>query len=78
VRVQNTTFCGDWSASVWNSAGWAGQSQSCAATTGYKTCEDYVLNEGDKFDQAYWEVRSHPALAYASLCYRPIDDKLLN
>lgn len=57
-NIFDTTFCGDWAgaSSVWDWAGYAGQSQSCASMTGYSTCADYVLNNGAAFSQAYWEV----------------------
>jgi len=59
-NIFDTTFCGDWAGadSVWNYAGYAGQSQSCAAMTGYSTCSDYVLNSGSSFSEAYWEIAS--------------------
>jgi len=57
-NIFTNTFCGDWSGadSVWNSAGYAGQTESCASKTGYSTCSDYVLNKGSAFSEAYWEV----------------------
>lgn len=57
-NIFTNTFCGDWSGadSVWNSAGYAGQTESCASKTGYATCSDYVLNKGSAFSEAYWEV----------------------
>ncbi len=57
-NIFDTTFCGDWAGadSVWNYAGYAGQDQSCAALTGYSSCSDYVLNNGNAFNDAYWEV----------------------
>ena len=57
-NIFTNTFCGDWSGadSVWNSAGYAGQTESCASKTGYATCSDYVLNKGSAFTEAYWEV----------------------
>lgn len=57
-NIINTTFCGDWAGAdgIWNWAGFAGQSQSCAAITGYSNCHDYVMNEGQNFGEAYWEV----------------------
>ncbi|ODN84099.1 hypothetical protein L202_00113 [Cryptococcus amylolentus CBS 6039] len=59
-NIFDTTLCGDWAGadSVWNYAGYAGQSESCAASTGYSTCADYVLNKGSAFTEAYWEVAS--------------------
>ncbi|WVQ62279.1 uncharacterized protein L199_000418 [Kwoniella botswanensis] len=57
-NIFDTTLCGDWAGAdgVWNYAGYAGQSESCAAQTGYSTCADYVLNQGSAFAEAYWEV----------------------
>lgn len=57
-NIFDTTLCGDWAGAdaVWNYAGYAGQSQSCAALTGYSTCSDYVLNQGSAFANAYWAV----------------------
>ena len=59
-NIFDTTMCGDWAGAdgVWNYAGYAGQSQSCAAITGYSSCSDYILNEGNKLTDAYWEVAS--------------------
>jgi len=53
-------MCGDWAGAdgVWNYAGYAGQSETCASITGYSTCSDYILNEGAKLTDAYWEVAS--------------------
>lgn len=56
--IFDTTFCGDWAGNTWHDSGYAGQSQSCAAKTGYSTCSSYVRNEGKKFTEAYWEVKS--------------------
>jgi hypothetical protein len=58
-NIFDTTLCGDWAGGVWNYAD-SGQkeSQSCAAKTGYASCADYVKNNGDKFKDAYWEVKS--------------------
>jgi hypothetical protein len=57
-NIINTTFCGDWAGAdgIWNYAGFAGQDKSCAAITGYPTCDAYVRNEGNKLTEAYWEV----------------------
>ncbi|WVW82207.1 hypothetical protein I302_104213 [Kwoniella bestiolae CBS 10118] len=57
-NIFDTTLCGDWAGAdgVWNYAGYAGQSQSCASKTGYATCADYVLNQGSAFAEAFWEV----------------------
>ena len=57
-NIFDTTLCGDWAGadSVWNYAGYAGQSQSCAAITGYSNCVDYVRAQGSAFDDAFWQV----------------------
>ncbi|KAL1407084.1 hypothetical protein Q8F55_006497 [Vanrija albida] len=51
-NIFDTTLCGDWAGadSVW--------SQSCAASTGFASCSDYVLNSGSAFEQAYWAINS--------------------
>ncbi len=61
-NIFDTTLCGDWAGAdaVWNYAGYAGQDQSCASLTGYSTCSDFVLNSGHSFNDAYWEVSTHP------------------
>lgn len=56
--IFDTTFCGDWAGSAWSNSGLPGQEESCAARTGYSTCEDYVRNKGGSFTEAYWEIRS--------------------
>ncbi|EMD41529.1 glycoside hydrolase family 16 protein [Gelatoporia subvermispora B] len=56
--IFDTTLCGAWAGAVWNDSGAPGQEQSCAQMTGAATCEDYVLNNGAAFDEAYWEVSS--------------------
>ena len=43
---------GDWAAGVWSSSGIPGQEQSCAARTGYSTCQDFVQNDGNAFKEA--------------------------
>jgi hypothetical protein len=55
INIFTSTLCGDWAGGVWNYAD-AGETQSCAAKTGYSSCEDYVRNEGASFANAYWEV----------------------
>jgi len=59
VAIFDTTLCGDWASGVWTSAGVPGQEQSCAARTGYATCEDFVRNSGQAFNEAYWEIVSY-------------------
>ena len=48
INIFDTTLCGDWAGGAWGA--------SCAASTGYDSCSDYVLNNGDKFKEAYWTV----------------------
>ena len=43
---------GDWASGVWSSTGVPGQEQSCAARTGFATCEDFVRNNGNAFQDA--------------------------
>jgi len=59
VAIFDTTLCGDWAGDVWSSSGAPGQEQSCAARTGYATCQDYVQNDGSAFQEAYWEIKSY-------------------
>ncbi|KAF9787022.1 glycoside hydrolase family 16 protein [Thelephora terrestris] len=59
VAIFDTTLCGDWAGGVWSSSGLPGQAQSCAALTGYATCQDFVQNNGSAFQEAYWEVVSY-------------------
>ncbi|KAG8713299.1 hypothetical protein FRC08_013431 [Ceratobasidium sp. 394] len=57
--IFDTTLCGDLAGNAnWNIANVAGQGASCAASTGYSTCLDYIRNEGAAFNEAYWEVKS--------------------
>ncbi|CAE6338481.1 unnamed protein product [Rhizoctonia solani] len=58
IMIFDTTLCGDWAGNAWQSSGIAGQTQTCAAKTGYSTCLDYIRNEGANFKDAYWEVKS--------------------
>ncbi|CDO70917.1 Glycoside Hydrolase Family 16 protein [Trametes cinnabarina] len=58
TAIFDTTLCGDWAGGVWGAAGVPGQEQSCAARTNVQTCEDFVLNHGSSFTDAYWEVKS--------------------
>ncbi|KAI0367518.1 hypothetical protein BV20DRAFT_950139 [Pilatotrama ljubarskyi] len=58
TAIFDTTLCGDWAGGVWGAAGVPGQNQSCAASTGVASCQDYVLNNGASFTEAYWEVKS--------------------
>jgi hypothetical protein len=47
--VFDTTFCGDWAGQVWSGS-------TCAQSTGSSTCEDFVANNPQAFDDAYWTV----------------------
>ncbi|KAI0638972.1 concanavalin A-like lectin/glucanase domain-containing protein [Trametes polyzona] len=58
TAIFDTTLCGDWGGGVWGAAGVPGQEQSCAARTGVAACQDFVLNNGGSFTEAYWEVKS--------------------
>ncbi|KAF4123501.1 glycoside hydrolase family 16 protein [Geosmithia morbida] len=50
--IINTTFCGDWAgeASVWNS------NPTCSALAA--TCNDFVGNHPEEFDETYWNLNS--------------------
>jgi len=50
ISIWDTTLCGDWAGadSVWQ--------QSCAASTGYSSCIDYVRNNGDAMKNAFWKI----------------------
>ncbi|GAA5954012.1 hypothetical protein JCM21900_005380 [Sporobolomyces salmonicolor] len=56
----NTNLCGTWPNGVWSTDNsYAGQSEgSCAATTGFATCEEYVQSRGEDFKHAYWRIAS--------------------
>ncbi|GAA5867545.1 hypothetical protein JCM1840_002546 [Sporobolomyces johnsonii] len=58
--VVNTNLCGTWPNGVWSTDNsYAGQSEgSCAATTGFATCEEYVQSRGEDFKHAYWRIAS--------------------
>ena len=47
--VFDTTFCGDWAGQVWSGS-------TCAASTGWSNCEEFVANNPDAFVDAYWSV----------------------
>lgn len=51
VMIINTDFCGDWAGQVWQSSGMAAQ-------TGVATCDDFVANNPQAFNEAYWEFGS--------------------
>lgn len=52
VAIFDTTLCGDWAGTSWDTTGIPGQDQSCATRTGVSTCESYVQNHGSSFDEA--------------------------
>lgn len=60
--VFDTTLCGTWGGGqgAWNNPGPNG-SPSCAKSTGYATCQDYAMQAGQGFGEAYWEVRILPS-----------------
>jgi len=51
VMIVNIDFCGDWAGQVWVSSGMAAQ-------TGVATCNDFVANNPQAFNEAYWEFGS--------------------
>lgn len=48
--IWNVSFCGEWAG---EDKEW---SRSCAAKTGAATCHEYVRDNPEKFEEAYWEV----------------------
>jgi hypothetical protein len=62
-NIFDTTLCGDWAGAdgVWQ--------QSCAASTGYATCQDFVANQGGQFTEAYWAVNSVTYYNSSALVY---------
>ncbi|KAH0282616.1 endo-1,3(4)-beta-glucanase, partial [Aureobasidium sp. EXF-3399] len=48
--VFDVTFCGDWAGSVWSS------DSTCSALSG--SCTDYVANNPQAFNNAYWSINS--------------------
>lgn len=52
IAILDTTLCGTWAGS---GGSWGG---SCAASTGYASCTDYVQAQGGAFANAYWEIAS--------------------
>ncbi|KAK6373558.1 hypothetical protein LTS17_008050 [Exophiala oligosperma] len=53
--VMNNAFCGEYAgaSTVWNSS-----TNSCAASTGYATCNAYVAGQPGAFQNAYWSINS--------------------
>ncbi|PSN62650.1 hypothetical protein BS50DRAFT_603323 [Corynespora cassiicola Philippines] len=47
--IFNVTFCGDWAGGEWT--------KGCAARTNSQTCEAYVRDNPQAFEQAYWEIQ---------------------
>ncbi|KAM3417695.1 hypothetical protein BST61_g5930 [Cercospora zeina] len=47
--IINITFCGDWAGRVWESSG-------ANEATGYETCNAYVADNAEKFEDAYFEI----------------------
>lgn len=58
--IVNTELCGTWPDGVWaQDNSYAGQSEgSCASTTGFATCAEYVASRGWDFKHAYWRIAS--------------------
>lgn len=48
--VFDNTFCGDWAGQVWSS------DSQCSSKA--STCQSYVQNHPEGFDEAYWRVNS--------------------
>lgn len=46
--IFNIDFCGDWAGEEWD--------ESCKKKTGVQTCEEYVRDNPEKFEEAFWEV----------------------
>ena len=64
-------YCsGDWAGAVWNGAGVPGQEESCAARTGFATCDEFVRARGDAFNNAC-ELPSPPFI-YKGAHFRKI------
>ncbi|KAH8724595.1 concanavalin A-like lectin/glucanase domain-containing protein, partial [Phaeosphaeriaceae sp. PMI808] len=47
--IFNTGFCGEWAGREWEKGG-------CRAKTGVETCEEYVRENPEVFEEAYWEI----------------------
>ncbi|KAK4700409.1 hypothetical protein P7C70_g5838, partial [Phenoliferia sp. Uapishka_3] len=59
MLVINTNLCGTWGSGVWSQdLSYAGGKGSCAAITGYSTCEAYVKSNGSKMKDMYWQINS--------------------
>lgn len=49
--VINTDFCGGWAGGTWDSSG-------CQASTGASTCDAFVADNPEAFEEAYWLIGS--------------------
>lgn len=59
MLVINTNLCGTWAAGVWDQdLSYAGGKGSCAAKTGFSTCEAFVANSGSQLSELYWTINS--------------------
>ncbi|KAH7393921.1 mixed-linked glucanase precursor [Phaeosphaeria sp. MPI-PUGE-AT-0046c] len=47
--IFNTAFCGQWAGKDWD--------QSCRKKTGVSTCEQYVREHPEAFEDSFWEIR---------------------
>ena len=45
--IFNTAFCGEWAGKEWD---------TCAKKTAVSTCNDFVQDNPDAFQEAYWEI----------------------
>ncbi|GAA5907180.1 hypothetical protein JCM5296_004978 [Sporobolomyces johnsonii] len=58
--ILDLNLCGTWGSATWNqSMRYAGVSEgSCAARTGFETCEQFVLEHGEALLEAFFKLRS--------------------
>ena len=56
--IFDITLGGDWAGNPteWHKKGISGQTESCANITGYDNANDYILNEGESFENAVFEI----------------------
>lgn len=66
VAIFDTTLCGDWAGTGWDTTGIPGQDQSCATRTGVSTCASFIQNHGSSFDEAC-ESFCHPFIPSSCL-----------
>lgn len=52
LLVLRSSSTQDWAGSAWTTSGIPGQAQSCAARTGFSTCEAFVQASGSSFAEA--------------------------